>query len=209
MNNDKIEPVSKLDKKESRLGVNWRNKWINFCSVNFTEDGSFIFSSKFHNNKEPIEVGTSRLVGQTLVNHKKEQNHIISNGCHISLHPEKQVMHFRENFPGKILYTRKFHWYPVDTPFNLLYLYSPPLDTCLADKKKCPFFTPIQDNYTSSIQLKIDLFPRDTQEHFPQKNSVWIFWGYCPRYLVRISFNLINQRVPALIYWPEDSELKL
>ncbi|OGK25271.1 hypothetical protein A3A46_03580 [Candidatus Roizmanbacteria bacterium RIFCSPLOWO2_01_FULL_37_13] len=201
--------VNKLDKKKAKLGVHWQNKWINFCSVNFTADGSFIFSSKFHNNKKTIEVGTSRLINQTFINHKREHNHTISNGCHISLHPKKQVMHFRENFPGKILYVREFRWFPVNIPFNLLYLYTFPLDICFADKKKCHFFTPIQDHYTSSIQLKVDIFPRNTQKHFPNKNSVWIFWGYCPDYLVRVSFNLISQRVPALIYWPEDRELKL
>jgi len=200
--------VKKIDEKETRLGVNWRDKWINFCSVNFTKDGSFIFSSKFHNGG-PIEIGSSELAKQTFVNHKKEQSHVVAGKCHISLHPEKQVMHFRENFPGKILCKREFTWFPVKVPFNLLYLYSPPLDMCLADNKKCPFFTPIPNNYTNSVQLKVDVFPRNTQEHFPNKNNIWIFWGYCPYYLVRISFNLINQRVQPLIYWPEDKILGL
>ena len=118
-------------------------------------------------------------------------------------------MHFRENYPGKIIDERKINWFPVIKPFNLLYLYSPPLDQCFFSRKQTPFFSPISVDYKNSVQVKVDIFPRDTKTHYPNKNSIWIFWGYCPDYLVRISLNYINKRVPALIYWPLGSELKL
>ena len=40
--------IKKVDKREVKLGVHWKNYWINFCTLNFTSDNSFIFSSKFH-----------------------------------------------------------------------------------------------------------------------------------------------------------------
>ena len=118
-------------------------------------------------------------------------------------------MHFREVYPGKILYERKINWFPVLKPFNLLFLYSPPLNACETTLKQSSFFTPVPDNYDNSILLKLDIFPRNTSQHNPIDNSLWIFWGYSPNYLVRVSFILINQKTDPLLYWPNDSELKL
>src|SRR3989338_11441174 len=134
--------------------------------------------------------------------------HKLHNGCHITLHPRKQrfqsIMHFRKN-AGEILETRRINWFPVTSPFNLLRLYSLPLDLCVSDKKQLSFFAPFPDDYTNSVQVKIDIFPRQTVEHFPNQQSVWIYWGYCPNYLVRISFNLLDQKTSALLYCPGDS----
>lgn len=199
--------IKKHTKRKARLGLNWNNGWIDFCSVDFKSDGTFIFVSKFHTGN--IEFGNAEIKDNSFHNQEKDNSLNIKNGCHISLHPKKQIMHLKENSLGKIIDKREINWFPVTKPFNLLYLFSPPLDQCIFSKKPTHFFSPISTNYKDSIQVKVDIFPRDTKVHYPNTNSIWIFWGYCPNYFVRISFNLINQRIQALIYWPLGSKLIL
>jgi hypothetical protein len=205
-----MEVIAKKDGKKTRLGIHWRKKWINFCSVQFLKDGSLVFTSKFHNSAPIINIGSARQIkeGFTLHTQTPEQ-HELDQGCHISLHPRGQSMHFRKNSGGKILHTRAIKWFPVVAPFNLLCLYSLPLDMCVFDNKQQNFFAPFPDEYTNSVQVVVDIFPRQTTEHFPHQQSVWIYWGYCPDYLVRITFNRLEQRTPALLYWPTDSNLTL
>lgn len=52
------------------------------------------------------------------------------------------------------------------------------------------------------------VFPKEAQEHYPYSKSIET-WGVCPNYLVRVSVVLAKRRTAALVYWPEDNELKL
>lgn len=201
--------VDKIHKKQVRLGVHWGNDWIDQCVVGFTKDNSFVFIPKQQSKGGEMEFGLSNLRNGVFGNHQMTHQYNISQGCHISLHPKKQVMHFRESYPGEIIFERKIEWFPVNQAFNLLHYFSPPLDKCNKSLKQPTFFTPIATNYQASLHIKVDIFPRGAREHYPQGNSLWIYWGYCPGYLARVSFNLINQRVKAIVYWPDDSKLTL
>jgi len=202
------EIIGKVDKKDIRLGIHWSNSWINCCSLGFSRDNSFYFSSKFHSQGN-LQFGPSILKDDHLFDQKPDQYHSVKSGFHVSLHPRGKFMHVKDNREKKILYKRKIDWYPVIAPFNLLILYSPPLDVCKLEKDKSDFYTKLPDSYKDSIQIRVDIFPRETKEHRPFIRSIWIFWGICPDYLVRVSMNLIERRTPALLYWPADKDLKL
>lgn len=202
------EIVAKVDKKDVRLGVHWNNIWINFCSLGFSGDNSFYFSSKFH-TQGSLEFGSAVLRDNHLFNQAPDQFHVIERGLHVSLHPKGQLIHVRDNQNKKILFSRKMEWFPVKAPFNLLVLYSPPLDICNPEKDKSDFYTQVPNSYKDSIQVRVDIFPKDTKEHHPFISSIWIFWGRCPAYLVRVSMNIIKQRTPVLLFWPNDSNLRL
>lgn len=200
--------IAKVDKKKLKLGVHWKDTWINFCSLSFTGDNSFYFSSKFH-NQGSLEFGPANLKKGRLLNQKPDQFHRLESGFHVSLHPKGQLIHAQDNRTKKILFRRKVDWFPVRQPFNLLLLYSPPLDCCQPEKDRADFCTEIPVGYRDSIQIRVDIFPRDIAKHHPYKDSIWIFWGKCPEYLVRVSMNLIKQRTPILLYWPADDKLCL
>jgi len=206
MQTDQI--IAKVDKKDTRLGVHWNNLWINCCSLSFASDNSFHFSSNFH-IKGNLQFGSASLKDNYLYQGLPDQNHHVSNGFHTSLHPRGQCIHVKDNQTGKILFKRNIKWFPVAQPFSLLVLYSPPLDCCLTEKDRSKFNAPIPKEYKDSIQIRVDIFPKDTREHFPYIRSIWIFWGRCPEYLVRISINLLGTRTPACLYWASGNELKL
>lgn len=205
-----LEIIARKDSKKTRLGIHWKGQWINFCTVEFLKDGSFVFSSKFHNSAQSIDIGSAKQTKEGFVLHTENSNqYTIENGFHITLHPRGQVMQFRKNFGGPILRKREINWFPVNTPFNLLHLYSPPLDICETESRKPDFIAPFPDEYTNSISMTIDIFPRNTEEHINYTSSIWVFWGWCPNYLVRVSFNKLNERTSALLLWPNDSNLIL
>lgn len=199
--------IKQIAKKQVRLGLLRNSAFINFCTIGFTEDNSLIFTSKFHVKEGMLEIGTSRAYKDRIVQHPPSEMFKIKTGSHISLHPRGQVMHLRENPKGKVLSEKKFDWFPVRKPFHLLNLYSPPLDQCTASQKTTPFFAPAPKGYKDSVLLKVDIFPRNVTEHFPYRESIWMFWGYCPQYLVRVSFILTNQRNDPMLLWPLDDGL--
>ncbi|OGW84556.1 MAG: hypothetical protein A3A81_07140 [Omnitrophica bacterium RIFCSPLOWO2_01_FULL_45_10b] len=203
---DKV--LAKVDKKQVRLGVHWNSLWLNFCSFGFSGDNSFYFSSKFH-SKGQLQLGQAVLKDNHLFDQEPDQFHSVEKGFHVSLHPKGKFMHVKDNQAKKILYKREIDWYPVNRPFNLLILYTPPLETCKSEKDKSDFYTQVPDHYKDSIQIRVDIFPRETKEHHPFISSIWIFWGRCPVYLIRVSMNLIKTRTPALLYWPADEDLRL
>jgi len=196
--------IKKVSKKQVRLGLMWNSSFINFCTIGFTGDNTLIFTSKFHIKDGMLEIGTSRVHKNKIIGQQPSDMFEIKGGCHISLHPRGQIMHFRENSNGKVLSEKRFNWFPVKEPFHLLNLYSPPLDECVTSLKAAPFFAPIPKGYKDSVLLKVDIFPRNVTEYFPYLTSIWIFWGYCPEYLVRASFILTNQRSAPILYWPLD-----
>lgn len=205
---------TKIDFKNTkgfRLVIKWGEKKIDLGNIEFKTDGSLIFVSKFHSDKsiEPIiESGISRFKDNKFHSHVPEKKFSIDDGFHISLHPKSQKMHFRRHLPGEILYERSMNWFPVTQSFNLLYFYTLPLDLCKKSQKKETFITPVDPSYKDSLVLKIDIFPRDTKEHFPYDKSISVI-GFCPNYVVRVSVMLAKQRTAALLYWPVSSELEL
>jgi len=202
------------DSKNFRLVVKWGMENIDLGNIQFSKDGSLVLISKFHSDKNigsAVECGTTRFKYNKFDSHTPEKSFPVENGFHISLHPGKSgcpKMHFRRHYPGEVLCERKFNWFPVEKPFNLLYFYTMPLDLCEKSEKKETFITPIDFNYKDSLLLKIDILPRDIKEHFPYNKSIYVL-GCCPNYFVRISVLLAKQRTVALLYWPEDEELKL
>lgn len=211
MNNSVGKPGEILDKRDTRANrflLSWRSTIIDCCSLNFTSDGSFYFSSSFHTDLN-IEFGVSRKQGNKLVHQEITSNEGNEAGIHFSLHPGGKVMHVKDNKSNKVLYRRKIDWFPVSKPFNLLRLFTPPMTECKPTKKTSGFIMDVPDKFESSLQLIVDIFPRNTKEHHPYKDSLWDNWGYCPHYLVRTSLLITNQKVPALIYWPDDNKLKL
>ncbi len=170
-----------------------------------------IFVSKFHSDKNLnsiVEFGRSIYKDNRFYNHMPEKIEQVNNGFHISLHPKRQVMHFRRHSPGQIIFKRNISWFPVVKPFHLLSLFTLPLELCKNTEKQTTFITPVDEKYKDSLFLKVDIFPRNTTEHQPYDKSIFVL-GYCPDYLVRASLMLAKQRTPALIYWPEDNILEL
>ncbi len=111
-------------------------------------------------------------------------------------------MHFREHYPGEILYRCEFDWFPVLKPFKLIHMFTMPLDICSATKKKATIEKCISPEYKDSLELIVDIFPTETKQHHPYPDSIEI-WGTCPEYRVRISIRPSKQRTAALIYWQE------
>ncbi|MBN2019434.1 MAG: hypothetical protein JW749_04345 [Sedimentisphaerales bacterium] len=196
--------IKQVSRKQVRLGLLCNNSFVNFCTMGFTGDNTLIFASKFHIKKGLIEIGTSTSHQGRLIDQKKEAEFEIKNGFHISLHPKGQVMHLRENPIGKILSEKRFDWFPVKKPFHFLSLFSPPLDECVGSQRLSPFLAPAPKGYKNSILMKVDIFPKNTTQHFPYSTSIWMFWGYCPEYFVRASFLLTNHRVSPMVFWPID-----
>ncbi len=197
------------------ITIKWGEKSIYLGEVEFLKDGSFIFESSLHSSKEAgatIEFGVSNFKDNKLRNSPVDNIKLIGSGHHVSLHPLKDdkpgVMHVREHSPGDILYRREIDWFPVVKPFNLLRLFTLPLDTCPVSQKKPTVITDVDPNYKDSLEMVIDIFPPDTEQHHPINKSAEI-WGVCPNYLVRVSIILAKQRTAALMYWPEDNKLEL
>jgi hypothetical protein len=205
------EITAHLDSKAANLLVKWRAQLINFGSVRLAEDGSFYFISGFHDGSysPTISFGESNLNDGKFHMQKASSSGKAPKDTHFSLHPDGQTMLFRQGHKGPVLSERKIDWFPVTKPFNMLRLYSPPLTDCLMTPKNAGLIMPVPDIYDSSLGLVIDIFPRDTTQHNPHAQSVWINFGYSPHYMVRISLNYTSQRVPALLFWPEDNQLTL
>jgi hypothetical protein len=136
----------------------------------------------------------------------------ISTGVHISLHPptdiQNGVMHFREHAPGPVLSRREIDWYPVQQAFNLIRLFTPPLDQCPVSQKRITIERHIDPDYNDSLELIVDILPRDVKEAHPYPDSAEA-WGHCPDYRIRLTIALAKQRTLGLMYWPIDGELSL
>ncbi len=197
--------------KGSNLLVEWRGRLINFGFVRMAEDGSFYFTSGFHDGSysSTIDFGTSNfkegrfLVGPTTNTEPSAKD------THFSLHPQSQVMLLRRGHKGATLFERKIKWFPVTKPFHLLRLYSPPLTDCLPSQKVAGLRMPVPDEHEDSLELIIDIFPRGTKVHNPHTQSLWINFGFSPYYMARVTLNYSNQKTPALLFWPEDDLLEL
>lgn len=201
--------------KKMPIVIKWGEKRIYLGEAEFLKDGSLIFESSQHSSKEAgatIEFGVSNFKDSGFHNSPADNVKLAGSGHHISLHPPKDnklgVMHMREHSPGNILYRREIDWFPVTKPFNLLRLFTLPLDVCPISQKVPTVITAVDPNYKDSLEVIIDIFPPDTEQHHPIDKSAEI-WGVCPNYLVRVSIALAKQRTAALIYWPEDSKLEL
>ena len=189
--------------------LNGAKKKIHIGEIEFLKDGSLVFKSKFHGSLdygETIEFGNANLIKNQFLNTPSDNVREIGKGFHISLHPAKEnkpaVMHFREHYPGKILYRCEFDWFPVLKSFKLIHMFTMPLDICSVTEKKATIEKCISPGYKDSLELIVDIFPTETKQHHPYLNSIEI-WGTCPEYRVRISIMPSKQRTAALIYWQE------
>lgn len=191
--------------KYARFQLEWRGNRIDFAKVEFREDGTFVFISSFHNDLETnpkMEIGDLKKIQDKFYHVKTRISGNSSSGMHISLHPREQVMLYGNN---KKVDRREITWFPVNKPFNLLYSFSPPIDTCKTSRKKSEMFFQIPTDYKDSVAMKLDIYPHAPQVEVPYG----VRWGYCPNYLVKASFALINQRTYAIIAWPIDNVLEL
>lgn len=201
--------------KKLPIVIKWGSKRIHLGEAEFLKNGSLVFESSLHSNKKvdsTIQFGTSNFKDGKFNNKASDSTFPIGSGFHASLHPRSggkpAAMHFREHYPGKIIDRREIDWFPVTKPFNLLRLYTLPLDLCPISQKQSTVITGIDTNYNDSLEIVVDIFPRETETHYPKAKSAEI-WGVCPNYLVRVSIILAKQRTPALIYWPIDDRLEL
>lgn len=203
------------ESKKFPIVIAWGTKHIHLGDLEFLKNGSLVLKSTLHNDKNVspiIEFGTSNYKDGQFNNRSADQAALIGKGFHITLHPADNThlaaMHFREHSPGPILFRREITWFPVSIAFNLASLFTMPLDRCSISQKKVTVETAIDPNYIDSLEWVVDIFPKDIKVAAPYSNSVEI-WGHCPDYRVRVSIMFAKQRTPALIYWPEDSELTL
>lgn len=212
---DRPIPDDIRQSKKLPIVIKWGDERIYLGEAEFLKDGSFIFESSLHSSKEvgaTVEFGTSNFKDSKFTNSPPDNTRAVGTGFHISLHPPKDdkrgVMHLREHYPGVILYRREIDWFPVTKPFHLLRVFTLPLELCPTSQKRPTVITAIDPNYTDSLEMVVDIFPRNTEEHHPIAGSAEI-WGVCPDYLVRVSIALAKQRTPALIYWPADDRIEL
>jgi hypothetical protein len=203
------------ESKKLPIVVWWGEKPIHIGEIEFLTDGSLVFDSKLHNESVvngPVQIGTSSFIDNQFQNHIPDEMINVSTGVHISLHPptdtQNGVMHFREHAPGPVLSRREIDWYPVHQAFNLIRLFTPPLDQCEASQKRITIERHIDPGYNDSLELIIDIFPRDVKEARPYPNSAEA-WGHCPDYRARLTITPANQRTMGLMYWPIDGELSL
>jgi hypothetical protein len=201
--------------KKLPLVIAWGRKHIHIGNLELLKNGSLVVESTFHSDSAvgpSVEFGTSKFKDGSFHSHSADRKVPIRQGFHITLHPadgtSKAAMHFREHFPGDILFRREIDWFPVKTAFNVVRLYTMPLDLCAVSEKHVTVETAIDSNYNDSLEWTVDIFPVDVKEARPYHNSIEI-WGHCPNYRVRVSIMLAKQRTAALAYWPEDSELTL
>ncbi len=197
------------------LIIDWGDKRIYIGELQFLGNGSLVFESAFHSDKnvgQNTEFGTSTFKEGKFRDHTSDTKVDVNTGFHVSLHPpaddKSGVMHFREHYPGKVLFQRTIDWFPVTVPFNLLRVFTLPLDMCVSSQKQTAPIARVDPNYKDSLEVIIDIFPKEAQEHYPYPASIET-WGTCPDYLVRVSVVLAKQRTAALVYWPVDNELKL
>jgi len=200
--------INRLSKKLP-IVLQWGNKPIHIGEIEFLKNGSLVFDSKFHSDRcygEKIEFGTARFRKNQFSNGSPENVKDIGKGFHISLHPasgnKPSAMHFRGHYPGEILYRYEFDWFPVVEPFNLIHMFTMPLDMCPESQKKATIESCISSDYKDSLELIVDIFPTKNGQHYPYLDCIEV-WGTCPDYRVRISIIRAKQRTAALIYWPE------
>ncbi len=201
--------------KKLPVVVGWADKRIHMGNLEFLKNGSLVVKSTFHNDNSVgpvLEFGISNFKDGKFHNHDTDKTVEVKKGFHITLHPKEDdnmaAMHFREHYPGPILFRREIDWLPVKVAFNVVRLYTMPLDACANSKKQITVERVIDPNYTDSLEWVVDIFPLDTKIAKPYQNSIEI-WGQCPDYRVRVSIMLAKQRTAALVYWPEDSGLSL
>lgn len=203
------------DSKKLPIVVAWGNNHVHIGDLEFLKDGSLVVKSTLHNDSSVgpvLEFGTSNFKDNKFHNRRADKTVAVNKGFHITLHPTAgnsvAAMHFREHSPGPILFRREIEWFPVKAAFNLLRLFTMPLDTCVASNKKITVETAIDPNYNDSLEWVVDILPPDVKTASPYQNCIEI-WGHCQDYRVRVSIMLAKQRTAALVYWPEDKELTL
>lgn len=215
MNEQEVGQTVLRESKKLSLVLAWGVKHVHIGDLEFLKDGSLVLKSSFHNDSEvgpTLEFGTSNFKDGKFHNRNADKTVPVKKGFHITLHPaagtNPAAMHFREHYPGPVLFRREIDWFPVNTAFNLVRLYTMPLDSCSTSQKQATVETAIDPNYADSLEWVVDIFPRYVKTVHPYANSIEV-WGICPNYRVRVSIVLAKQRTAALVYWPEDKELRL
>lgn len=213
--NYSLQKIYEKPSKRMPLVIKWGEQSIYFGLIEFLGDGSLIFKTDSHSSKNAnliVELGASHLANGEFANLPADKLQTIGKGLHISLHPPTQsqpgVMHFRENAPGRVLSQRHLEWFPVTQPFKLLHLFTLPLDMYPSTAKDVTIKNTMDPSYRDSLEIILDIFPRDTKTAHPFLNSFEV-WGHCPFYLVRISILQARSRTPEIIYWPDDDRLEL
>lgn len=209
------QPNYTRQSKKLPIVIKWGDKCIYLGEAEFLKDGSLVFEAELYVGKgagETIQLGISNFKEGRFFNKPPDTSVQVGSGLHVSLHPTIDdrvgVMHFREHYPGNVLHRREIDWYPVITPFNLLHVFTHPIEMLPTSSKQQTVMTPIDPAYKESLEIVVDIFPRDAETHHPIKGSAEV-WGVCPDYLVRISIGLTGERSLGLIYWPMDSNLEL
>jgi hypothetical protein len=208
MQEDAIKITGQRNNRKVRILLLWRDTYINLATYEFRTDGSLVFSSAFHNITDmPIEEGNATLQEDkftlSLPDTLKQRN-----GIHLSLHPRSQVAHLREHEGGPILISRKFQWFPVTQPFNLFYLYTPPMNLCKPSSRRSHLSISVPNKYEGSLLIKADIFPENIKT-FQVKDVFAVIPGFSPLYNVLLTFRMVDQIVDPILLFPTDSRLIL
>jgi hypothetical protein len=198
-----MKVLEKKDGKSTRFLLSWRGLLFPFGTIEFKRDGSLMFSSAFHNTPEKypiITTGEFHREGNLLIDPSGGKPKKIESYNHVSLHPRNQTVHFTTNTGFKFLETKK-NWFPVKEHFRLLNFISPPMDLSKSVDKSGIKIT-VPDDYTDSIEMLIDIHPRDIAEYSQIVPALSYVEGFCPDYLLICTFVKSNQRVAPVIYWP-------
>ncbi len=204
METEKI--IDWTNKKECVLLFNYSNQVIDLGKFDFTQDGSLIFTSPFHQDAE-LDFGHAKLTGEGFVHLPVGVEKKTTKDFHLSLHPpqansdSRGIFHLRGN-RGVIYLSQELDWFPVNLPFNLFYFFTSPLDQCKISKKHPKLNIQLEEDYNDSLCLKVDIFPRDTNEHVPA--TTHYLWGFSPHYRVRIGIFYPRQRLQSLLLFPEN-----
>lgn len=196
-----------IEKQNIRLLLGWRGKLYKFATIERKRDDSLEFFPSSHNKStEPIEFGKTQLEQNKFNLNDIEKIQYSIHTLHLSLHPKKQVLHVRENYPGNIIHSRSIQWYPVTKAFNILQFYSLPIDLSEETVKK-GLIIKVPDEYTDSIGMIVNLYPPKTTHVISYENMIDEVHGIWPNYQVHATFFLTNQRTPATLIWSEESFL--
>lgn len=193
--------LERIDKKSTRILFSWRGELFAFGTIELKSDGSLFFSSAFHSTPE-ITTGEFRTQGNLFIDSKERLSEKINSSTHVSLHPGNQKIHFKTNDGLNILETKK-NWFPVKKHFRLFNLISLPINLCKSVKKTGVKII-VPDDYLDSIEMFVDIYPRDTREYVPVVPALMYVEGFCPDYFLVCTFVKSNQRVLPVIYWKHE-----
>jgi len=202
--------ASKHGKKESRLVARHQGRLLEIAHLRMLSGGSFVFCLTSPAS-DVVKIGRATLSQGQMSLGPNEKVIQAKGGVHFSLHPPSKInpalgnsAHIRSNgtafAKGAIHDSVLNNWHPVETPRNILIFSTAPMESLAETKKESHFVIPVPDTHAGSLKGKVDFYPRDTETVTRYKDCFNEIRGYCPDYLMLISFFLHQPSDPTLLY---------